>query len=227
MAEYNKFCMLISGVIFDFNGTLFWDTKLHNKAWDIFLTKHNLYLSDEDKFQKMHGKNNKDLFISLFNRSLSEEEIQKYTLEKEGLYQKLCLQTDMVLAPGVIDFLDFLKINKIPFTIATASGKENLDFYFEHLPLTNWFEYDKVIYNNGKIKGKPDPQIYQLAMNMINRRPEEILIFEDAVAGLQSAKNAQAGKIIVVDSNDDDYTDWKNYQIIKNFDEIDRAQFKY
>ncbi|MFV0419466.1 MAG: HAD family hydrolase [Dysgonomonas sp.] len=219
--------MFFSGVIFDFNGTLFWDTKLHNKAWDIFLTRHNLFLSDEDKFQKMHGKNNRDLFISLFNKSLTEEEILDYTLEKEGLYQELCLQTDMTLAPGLTDFLDFLKQNKIPFTIATASGKENLDFYFQHLPLTNWFDYDKVIYNNGKIKGKPDPQIYQLAMTVIDKNPEEVIVFEDAVAGLQSAKNACAGKIIVVNSNDDDYTDWSDCQIIKSFDEVDRAQFKY
>lgn len=92
--------MHFSGVIFDFNGTLFWDTKLHNKAWDIFLTKHGLFLSDDDKFKKMHGKNNKDLFIELFNKHLSDVEIQKYVLEKEGLYQDLCLQTDMQLAPA-------------------------------------------------------------------------------------------------------------------------------
>lgn len=219
--------MLFSGVIFDFNGTLFWDTKLHNKAWDIFLTRHGLYLSDEDKFLKMHGKNNRDLFLSLFNKPLSEEEIQKYILEKEGLYQELCLQTDMLLAPGATDFLDFLKNNSIPFTIATASGKENVDFYFEYLPLTNWFEYDKVVYNNGKIKGKPDPQIYLTAMDVIGKKPGEVIVFEDAVAGLQAAKNAEAGKIIVVDSNDDDYTDWKDYQIIRNFDEVDRSQFVY
>ena len=217
--------MHFSGVIFDFNGTLFWDTKLHNKAWDIFLTKHGLFLSDEDKFKKMHGKNNKDLFIELFNKPLSDVEIQKYVLEKEGLYQDLCLQTDMQLAPGVADFLDFLKENKIPFTIATASGKENLDFYFEHLPLTRWFKYDKVVYNNGKIKGKPDPQIYQDALAIIGKQPEDVIIFEDAVAGLQSARNAKAGKIIVVNSNDDDYTDWSDCQIIKNFDEVDRTQF--
>lgn len=217
--------MHFSGVIFDFNGTLFWDTKLHNKAWDIFLTKHGLFLSDEDKFKKMHGKNNKDLFIELFNKPLSDVEIQKYVLEKEGLYQDLCLQTDMQLAPGASDFLDFLKDKKIPFTIATASGKENLDFYFKHLPLTRWFEYDKVVYNNGKIKGKPDPQIYQNALAIIGKQPEDVIIFEDAVAGLQSARNAKAGKIIVVNSNDDDYTDWSDCQIIKNFDEVDRTQF--
>lgn len=219
--------MLFSGVVFDFNGTLFWDTKLHNKAWDIFLTRHKLYLSDEDKFLKMHGKNNKDLLIEFFGQSISDVRIQEYIMEKEGLYQELCLQTDMQLAPGAIDFLNFLKDNKIPFTIATASGKENVDFYFQHLPLSDWFNYDKVIYNNGEIKGKPDPQIYHLAMQAIGKQPADVIVFEDAVAGLQSARNADAGKIIVVDSNDDDYTDWQQYQIIKNFDEVDRSQFKF
>lgn len=218
--------MSFSGVIFDFNGTLFWDTKLHNKAWDIFLTKHDLYLSDDDKFSKMHGKNNRDIFISIFGGQLSDQQIIDYTMEKELLYQELCLNTDMRLAPGVSGFLDFLKDENIPFTIATASGKENLDFYFEHLPLSSWFEYDKVVYNNGKIKGKPDPQIYQTALSVINKKPGEVIIFEDAVAGLQAARNAGAGKIIVVDSNDDDYTDWAECQIIKSFDEVDRTQFK-
>ncbi|MBF0648239.1 HAD family phosphatase [Dysgonomonas sp. GY75] len=218
--------MSFSGVIFDFNGTLFWDTKLHNKAWDIFLTKQDLYLSDDDKFSKMHGKNNRDIFISIFGGQLSDQQIIDYTMEKELLYQELCLNTDMQLAPGVTGFLDFLKDENIPFTIATASGKENLDFYFEHLPLSSWFEYDKVVYNNGKIKGKPDPQIYQTALSVINKKPGEVIIFEDAVAGLQAARNAGAGKIIVVDSNDDDYTDWADCQIIKSFDEVDRTQFK-
>lgn len=218
--------MSFSGVIFDFNGTLFWDTKLHNKAWDIFLTKQDLYLSDDDKFSKMHGKNNRDIFISIFGGQLSDQQIIDYTMEKELLYQELCLNTDMQLAPGVTGFLDFLKDENIPFTIATASGKENLDFYFEHLPLSSWFEYDKVVYNNGKIKGKPDPQIYQTALSVINKKSGEVIIFEDAVAGLQAARNAGAGKIIVVDSNDDDYTDWADCQIIKSFDEVDRTQFK-
>lgn len=219
--------MHFSGVVFDFNGTLFWDTSLHNRAWDVFLTRHDLFLSDEDKFRWMHGKNNSDLLQSLFHNTLTETQVSDYIMEKESLYQELCLETDMQLAPGLTDFLNFLKNNNIPFTIATASGKENLDFYFKYLPLDRWFEYDKVVYNNGKIKGKPDPQIYQLAMEIIGRKPEEVIVFEDAVAGLQAAKNAKAGKIIVVNSNDDDYSDWEDCQIIKSFDQVDRTQFKY
>lgn len=217
--------MYYSGVIFDFNGTLFWDTKLHNRAWDIFLERHNLYLSDEDKFSKMHGRNNRDLLIEFFSKPLSDEEIASLIFEKEMFYQELCLETDLSLAPGVITFLDFLKNNNIPFTIATASGKENLDFYFENLDISKWFDYEKVVYNNGKIKSKPHPEIYLTAMSVIGKNPEEVIVFEDAIAGLESAKNAGAGNIIAVNSNNDDYKDWSNYQIIKNFDEVDRSQF--
>lgn len=219
--------MQYSGVIFDFNGTLFWDTKLHNKAWNIFLKKYALHLSDEDFFSKIHGKNNKDIFISLFGRSLTDAEIEQFIAEKEGLYQKLCLETDLNLAPGVTGFLDFLQGHKIPFTIATASGKENLDFYFKHLNISKWFDYDRVVYNNGKIKGKPDPDIYLTAMNVIGCKPEDVIVFEDAIAGLQAAKNANAGCIIAVNSNDDDYSDWADRQIIRNFDEVDRSLLKF
>lgn len=218
--------MFYRGVIFDFNGTLFWDTKLHNKAWNIFLKEHNLHLSDKDFFNIIHGKNNKDILLSLFNKDLNNEDIRKYTFEKEMLYQKLCLETNMQLAPGVEPLLDYLKENNIPFTIATASEKENLDFYFRYLPLKKWFEYDNVVYNNGKIKSKPDPEIYQLAMKAINRKPEEVVVFEDANMGLLAAKNAHAGKIIAVNSNDDDYSAWSDRQIITDYDQVDRSLFK-
>lgn len=218
--------MLYNGVVFDFNGTLFWDTWLHNKAWDIFLEKYNLHLTEEELFRKIHGKNNRDILLSLFNNNLDDEQINQFALDKEMLYQELCLKTHMQLAPGVESFLNFLKENTIPFTIATASGKENLDFYFDKLSLDEWFKYEDVVYNNGNVKSKPHPEIYELAMKVINRKPEEVVVFEDANMGLLAAKNAKAGKIIVVNSNNDDYSDWKNNQIITNYDQVNRSLFK-
>lgn len=217
--------MNYSGVVFDFNGTLFWDTKLHNKAWNIFLEKHNIHLSDEEFFSEIHGKNNKDIFLTLFSKDLTNDQIQTYASEKEALYRGLCLDTDMRMAPGVESFLDFLKEHNIPLTIATASDKVNLDFYFGHLPLSRWFVHDKVIYNNGLIKGKPDPEIYQIAIASLNRNPQDVLVFEDANMGLLAAKRANAGGLIAVNSNNDDYSAWNEYQIITNYDQVDRAQF--
>ncbi len=217
--------MKYSGVVFDFNGTLFWDTKLHNKAWNIFLNKRNLHLSDDEFFQKIHGKNNKDIFHSILGENLTDAEIYTLAEEKENLYRQLCLEGNMEMAPGVESLLDFLKDRTVPITIATASDKGNVDFYFKYLPLTRWFEYDKITYNNGLIKGKPDPEIYQIAIASINKKPEDVLVFEDANMGLLAAKRANAGGIIAVNSNDDDYSEWSDYQVITNFDQVDRSLF--
>ncbi len=217
--------MSYRGVVFDFNGTLFWDTNLHNRAWDTFFEKYHITMTDSEKFQKMHGKNNKDILNALFDRPLDEAEVQNLALEKELMYQELCLKTDMQLAPGVIEFLEFLKEHNIPYTIATASGIENLDFYFTQLNLSTWFDRDKVVYNNGKIKSKPDPEIYITAMNVIDRKPAETIVFEDAIAGLKSALNAVAGKIIIVDSYNDDYTGWEQYKKIRHYNKVDRQLF--
>ena len=69
-------------------------------------------------------------------------------------------------------------------------------------------------------KSKPD--IYLAAALQMDCDPDEVIVFEDAVAGLQAAKNADAGCIIAVNSNNDDYSDWADYLIIRNFDEADR-----
>ena len=88
--------MKYSGVIFDFNGTLFWDTPLHNKAWNMFLEKRGMHLSDHEFFATFHGKNNRDIFNSLFQREHPAEEIRALVDEKETLYRQLCLETEMI-----------------------------------------------------------------------------------------------------------------------------------
>ena len=216
--------MKIKGVIFDFNGTLFWDTKIHNKAWDSFLEKHNLELSDNEKNKKIHGKNNKDILNGLFQKELSTEEIKRFGEEKEKIYQELCLQLNMQLAPGAIDFLKFLKERKIPFAIATASEIDNINFYFEHLELGSFFERSNVIFNDGQMKSKPDPQIFKKAMDVMGLSEKETLVFEDSFSGIKSAENAKVAKIIIVNSDNDDYSNW-NYQQIKNFADVDKKLF--
>jgi len=214
--------MKYTGVIFNFNGTLFWDTLYHNRSWDLFLSEYGIHLTDEEKFLKIHGKNASEIFPALLNRTLTQEEIHKFTLEKEGLYQEICLQEGMALAPGAIDLFEFLQEHAIPFTIATASGRENVEFFFEYLHLANWFNIDQVVYDDGTVKGKPNPDLYLRAMHLLNRSAEEVIVFEDAVAGIQAAQNARAGKIIIVNSNQDDYTAFPGYPIIQHFDEVDR-----
>ena len=214
--------MKYTGVIFDFNGTLFWDTELHNEAWRILLDKYDLHISDEEMFRRFHGKNNRSILPEMFRGVLPEEEIPGMGLKKERIYQQLCVQSGLTLAPGATEFIESLPGNGVAYTIATSSEKENVDFFFDHFGLSRWFEYDKVVYDDGQIACKPAPDIYLKAMKNINRIPSEVIVFEDAVAGIQAAENARAGRIIIVDSHNFDYSSWNwNYQKIKNFGEVD------
>lgn len=216
--------MAVEGVIFDFNGTLFWDTYLHNEAWDCYLEHHGFAWSDEEKNLRIHGKTNQDIFHGIYQRSISEDELRQMILEKETIYQTLCKQQHMELAPGVVEFLCFLKDSGIPYTIATASGKENVDFYFEQLHLARWFDYDGIVYNDGSFRGKPNPDIFLLAADKLGVTPPNTVVFEDSISGIQAAERAGVGTIVIVNSNNEDYSRWP-YKVVTHFDEVEELLF--
>ena len=214
---------MIKGAIFDFNGTLFWDTAFHDKAFDIFLKKYGMQLTDAEKRVKIHGQANPDIMRTIFGNQLTEKEIDDYTQEKELIYRQLCID-DLKLADGAEDLFDFLQGRGIPFTIATSAGIENVSFYFEQMNLKRWFNPDKVAYNDGTFRGKPHPDLFLAAARKLNLPPDETVIFEDSVAGIVSAERAGAGKIYIVNSYGEDYSRF-TYEIITSFDSVDRKLF--
>lgn len=216
--------MVIKGVIFDFNGTLFFDTQLHNQAWDIFLERYSLNLDDEEKDRKIHGKNNADILANIFKKEFSADEVQRLIIEKESIYQSLCLKQEMNLAPGAVEFFKYLQSKDIPFTIATASDLFNVEFYFKHLNLGEYFNFDKVVYNDGTMKSKPNPEIFVRAMKVLNVKPENALIFEDSSSGIGAAENSKVGKIIIVNSTNSEYSNY-NHDVITSFNDIDKSIF--
>ncbi len=197
---------MIKAVIFDFNGTLFWDTHYHAKAFDILIDRYldnpecrSRKVSDEDKLKNIMGKQNDAIMPYIFGE-LTKDQINQLGYEKEAIYRELC-KGKVELAPGIYELFDFLKKQNILFTIATSGEKENIDFYYEETPLSQWIPKDLVVYNDGTIAhGKPAPDIFIKAMNKLNASPEETLIFEDSNSGILAAERSGA-KVIVVTPN--------------------------
>ncbi|MDP4238607.1 MAG: HAD family phosphatase [Bacteroidota bacterium] len=215
--------MTFKGAIFDFNGTLFWDTAFHDRAFDIFLEKHGISLSDAEKRVKIHGKANPDIMRSIFGGQITDQEIEDFTQDKELIYRQLCAN-ELKLAPGAEELFDYMQAQEIPFTIATSAGIENVGFYFENMNLNRWFSLDKTVYNNGTFRGKPQPDIFLEAARKLDLHPTETVIFEDSVAGIIAAQRAGAGKIYIVNSYGENYKRFP-YEIITNFNSVDRSLF--
>ena len=215
--------MTFKAAIFDFNGTLFWDTAFHDEAFDIFLGKRGMHMTPDEKRAKIHGKGNPDIMRTIFGDQLTDTEVNDLTQEKEQIYRDLCVN-DLQLAAGAEDLFNFLTENKVPFTIATSAGIENVAFYFEHMNLTRWFDFDKVAYNDGTLRGKPAPDVFLAAAKKLNLAPLETIIFEDSVPGIIAAETAGAGGVYIVNSYGEDYSRF-SYEIITDFARVDRKLF--
>jgi HAD superfamily hydrolase (TIGR01509 family) len=187
--------------VFDFNGVLFWDTHFHDSAWRQYskeLRGHEL--TDDEMLHEVHGKTNKDVLEYLAGQPLSDEEIKRRTDEKEGIYRQLCLDNpqEFKLAPGAVELLDYLKAHDWPRTIATSSELGNVQFFYQHLNLAEWFDFDLVAYDDGTLKGKPEPDIYLRAFEKLGLKGADCLVIEDSRSGIKSAHRAGAGMIIAI-----------------------------
>jgi len=194
----------IKGIIFDFNGTLFWDSELHDAAWDKFSVQlRGRGVSQEDLLLNIHGKINKDILAFVLGKEIADDEANRLSEEKEMLYRNMVLSAKekYTLAPGAEELLDELVSIGIPVTIATSSQKTNVDFYFDYFGLSKWFDYQKVVFDNGKIKPKPAPDIFVEAAKKIKVNVQGCLILEDSFTGIQAARNACANKVIFVENN--------------------------
>lgn len=195
--------MYSEGILFDFNGTMLYDEPLQNKSWRLFLESKIGRKITEEEFQKyIHGRNIEATLAYFLKKEISFEEAAKLEEEKEKVYRELCLNSPDIfkLANGLPQFLDELKKREIPFTIATASGLNNVKFFFKHLELGKWFNIDKVVYNDGTIPGKPEPHIYLKASDKIGVDIKKCAVFEDTKPGIESGRRAGAGKLIGITS---------------------------
>ena len=195
--------MSYKGVIFDFNGTLFWDSEKHLEAWRNFSTRvRDHAFTDDEMREYMFGRTNEDILAYLIGKKPPKDLVDKLGKEKEAVYRQMCKNDvqNTKLAPYAIEFLEYLKENNIPRTIATMSDKENVDFYIEIFKLEKWFDLEKIVFSDGKIKGKPAPDIYLIAAKHLGLDPKDCVVIEDALSGIESAKNAGIGKIVAIAS---------------------------
>ena len=192
----------IRGCIFDFNGTLLFDTPAHADAWRAFLLEKGIAVSDTDIQKHIQGRPNPDI-LRHFLGELTDQEILICSKRKEEKYRAVCLQKNdwFRLVDGVSEMFDRLQAEGVPFTIATSSQWDNVSFYFEHLGLDRWFTPETLVFDDGKMRGKPAPDIYLRAMALIGCRPDECAVFEDSLSGIQAGRAAGAGWIIAVDSD--------------------------
>lgn len=202
-------------VIFDMDGTMINNMGYHKKAWQEFLRRYDIHMTDEE-FSKTSGKKNDAIFEEVFGRQLGEDEIQKYTDEKEAVYREL-YGGYIEEVKGLTSLIGRLVDEGKKIAIATTAPKENRAFGLAALGLEGKFE---VIMGNEHVKhGKPHPEIYIRTAEQLGVDPSDCVVFEDSPPGVQSGKAANMTVIGLLTSHVPDELSAADY-LVYDFTEI-------
>lgn len=192
--------MKYKAIIFDLDGVLVHTDQFHYLAWKALADQFHCDF-DEKVNNRLRGVSRmeslKIVFESYTGPQLSEEEMQRLAAEKNELYrQKLWGLTPLDVPPDVRKTL--VTLRKEGFRLAIGSSSKNAPLILEKTNLTAMF--DVISDGNNILHSKPDPEVFLYAAKMLNIPPQDCLVVEDALAGIQAASAAGMDSAAVGDA---------------------------
>lgn len=187
-------------VLFDFNGTLFFDDSKHILAWSKMAKEIRGYeVSEQELREHMIGVPNQKIVEYLCQGNCSEEQVEKISQTKEAYYREYCKadQESFHLVQGAYEYFAQLKEQGIPFTIASASIKPNIDFFVESFHLDQWVDPANIVYDDGSYSNKVE--MFKTAAHLLGVEVSDCQIIEDSPSGIKNAYEAGCRKIVVMD----------------------------
>ena len=184
-------------VLLDFNGTMFFDSSLHVEAWSKIYQDLYPDATESPDSSVVCGPNN-DAILKSMAPWLTAEERNDWSEKKEALYRRACKTKPEIvhLVRGTEEFLQYLRDAGIPFGLASASIKSNIDFFFEVFGLDRWFDKDQVVYDDGTYPNKG--AMHLEAVRRLNADISDCLLIEDSPGSISHAKRNGAGCVVAI-----------------------------
>ena len=108
-------------------------------------------------------------------------------------YRELVEQGAISARPGVVLLIDQIAASGTALAVASTTGRANVEALFG----MHWQDrFSVVVCAEDAPKKKPDPQVYQLALERLCLPAQDVLAIEDSPAGLHAARNAGIGCLI-------------------------------
>ncbi len=171
-------------VIWDVDGTLVDTAELHFQAWVELARQLDKPFTRAD-FAATFGRRNPDIIHQLFGHHYTRPEVDELGNRKEELYRASARQ-GVSLLPGVRELLEAVQAAGFRQAIGSSAPRHNLDLILTLTETRHFF--GAVVSMEDTQRGKPDPQVFQIAAERLSVAPAHCLVLEDAVAGVQAAK---------------------------------------
>ena len=180
--------MDVKAFIFDLDGVIVETSSYHYEAWKRIAFKANGYhltKEDNDLLKGVSRIKSLDIILDLANATVDQELKDALLIEKNEDYLDLIKDLKQKdLLSGALDFLEASQQAGIKIGLGSAS--KNARLVLEATDIIQMFE--AIVDGTNVIKGKPDPEVFLKGADLLGFKPNEIVVFEDALKGVQAAK---------------------------------------
>lgn len=180
--------MKIKACLFDLDGVVVDTARYHYMAWKKIATDLGFDFSEHDneRLKGISRMESLDILLEIGKIKVDLHTKEELAATKNSLYisyiQKM---TPEEILPGVIRFLDELHNGGI--LVALGSASKNAMSILDKINIAQ--KFDAVIDGNKVSKAKPDPEVFLKGAAELGIEPNDCLVFEDAQAGIDAARN--------------------------------------
>jgi beta-phosphoglucomutase len=181
--------MKIRACIFDLDGVIVDTAKYHFLAWKRLADQLGINFTEKDneRLKGVSRMESLEIILELGNKIIDQDKKNELARLKNLWYNDYIRKmTPEEILPGSLDFVKELK--KADIRVAVGSASKNTPVILDRVGISKLF--DAVADGNNVEKAKPDPEVFLKASEMLGIEPEECIVFEDALAGVQAALNA-------------------------------------
>lgn len=175
--------------IFDLDGVIVDTAKYHFLAWRNLANSLGFEFTEEQNelLKGVSRVKSLEILLKIGNVELTENEKQTLLVQKNTEYlQYVNKMTADEILPGINELLNFLDQNNIKYALGSAS--KNAPLILEKVGLLNRFT--AIVDGNDVSKAKPDPEVFLIGAQKLNMKPEDCIVVEDAIAGIEAANAA-------------------------------------
>ena len=180
---------MIEACLFDLDGVVVDTAKYHFIAWKALAEElgFNFTIEDNERLKGVSRMQSLGILLEIGGKQFPEQEKLAMAEKKNALYVSYIEKmTPEETLPGVEKFLRELRNSGIK--IALGSASKNSPMILDRIQLSGMF--DAIVDGNSISEAKPNPEVFLKGAEKLGVLPEHCVVFEDAIAGIEAARNA-------------------------------------
>src|SRR5689334_1562337 len=175
---------MLQAALFDLDGTLVDNMNLHTDAWVEVSARYGPPVPRDRFIREWAGKKNEELIPLMLGRDATPQELAEIAADKESRYRESARRSLREL-PGTRALLERLRARGLKLAVATAAPEGNRKLVLDAAGLGLGRFFDVVVGPEGKVRGKPEPDIFLACAKALSLEPSSCIVFEDAINGVK------------------------------------------